>query len=157
MVGDIPASWVSIDPGDRHVGWAEWVGRMCQGALHLSPEECIQRLEDASGFPRNGRRMIELVVCEKWALYAWNEESMAGNEFLTSQLIGMIKYICNRSGVHFVGQFAAQGKLTYKRSPWREWTVREWQQALGGKIGPGEHKKDAYAHGAAFIWGRDHS
>ena len=150
----VPTSWVSIDPGDKHVGWCEWWGTECVRALHLNPEECVDRLEAAVGWPRGSPRMIEVVVYERWALYAWNEESMAGNEFLTSQLIGVIKYVCLRSGVHRVPQFASEGKRTYERSPWREWGIREWREALKGPIGPGEHKKDAYAHGANFLWGR---
>ncbi len=153
----IPDSWLSVDPGDMYVGYCRWARTQCVESHEYSPEDFINRLEtdvcllDAMyyGVPQNASR-VSLVVYERWALYAWNQKSLAGNEFKTSQLIGTLKYICLRAGVERVGQFASQGKSTYNRAPFKHWRARDWQAALNGNIGRG-HTKDAYAHGAEFL------
>lgn len=156
----IPQHWVSIDPGDRFVGWCRWQGTRVVEAAELSPEECVAQLEmwtclfsvQELMFPPPHK--ISVCVFERFALYAWNEKSLAGNEFKTPQLIGTIKYICRRAGVETVGQFASQGKSTYKRAPFKHWSTRDWRKALGGSnIGRG-HSRDALAHGYEFLRGR---
>ncbi len=151
----IPPAWVSVDPGDRHVGWAEWEGRQCIKAVELTPEQAVERLEELTGikYTSNYTRRIEVLVCEKFSLYAWNEKSLAGNEFLTSQLIGCIKYICNRGGVLYVGQLASQAKSLYRTNSFKHMTATEKRRMPWW--GSGEHAKDAWAHGMYFIKERD--
>lgn len=153
MPTPLPASWLSVDPGDRYVGVARWAGSSCQWTEEQTPEQFAETLVDLCGL-LTGVRLIEVLVQEKFALYGWNEKSLAGNEFLTCQMIGMTKFVCAWTGVKYVGQFAAQGKMTYRREPFKHWTAKQWQEALGGPIGKG-HTKDAYAHGAHFIYMRD--
>lgn len=155
----IPAMWVSIDPGDRFVGYCLWQGVKCVRSYELGPEQAIGMLEDDTemrnvlhyGLPQGANdRRVSLVVYERFALYAWNQKSMAGNEFKTSQMIGTIKYICRRAEVEIVGQFASQGKSTYNRAPFKHWKARDWQRVLNGPIGRG-HTRDAAAHGFEFM------
>ncbi len=141
---ELPVAWVSIDPGDRHVGFATWAGEDCTSATEKTPEECIEFLESY------GERMVlEVVVYEKFALYGWNEKSMAGNEFETCQLIGVIKYLCKRYGMHAVGQFASQAKPLYRTSWFRGLTPTEKRRMPWW--GQGDHAKDAWAHGMYFV------
>lgn len=139
----VPAQWVSLDPGDRYCGWVDWEGFKPVFSAIMSPEETVERLESSVC-------KIEVLVFEKFSLYAWNEKSLAGNEFRTSQLIGAVKYICNRAGVVWVAQSAAEGKSTYRREPFKHWKTRDWKQALGTDIGSG-HSRDALAHGYEYL------
>jgi hypothetical protein len=136
--------WVSIDPGDRHVGFATWVQDECLEAVELTPSECVTTLEVML---KAG--ILEVIVYEKFALYAWNEKSMAGNEFITSQLIGIIKYLANRYGVNCVGQFASEHKRIYKMGWFKDLTPRD-QRALPW-WGNGAHAKDAWCIGTWFV------
>jgi hypothetical protein len=139
-----PLRWVSIDPGDRHVGFATWQGDTCLHAIELTPDECIKALEN---FLDAG--ILEAIVYEKFALYGWNEKSMAGNEFLTSQLIGIIKYLANRHDVQCVGQFASEHKRIYRMGWYKELTAKEQRQMPWW--GNGGHAKDAWCVGAWFV------
>lgn len=142
---DAPEQWVSIDPGDSYVGWVNFNKHQPVYSVELSPWECIERLHER--LP-----VLNLVVFERWTLYGWNEKSLSGNEFLTSQLIGIIKYLCFIHGVPYVGYRAREGKATtYKRDPWIRWTTAQWKLALQGPIGRG-HTKDALAQGYAHLW-----
>lgn len=138
-----PQRWVSIDPGDKHVGFATWVEDTCLQAVELTPDECIKTLEN---FIDN--KILECVVYEKFALYAWNEKSLAGNEFLTSQLIGIIRYVCHRGEVPAVGQFASEHKRIYRMSWFKAMTPKE-QRTLPW-WGNGGHAKDAWCVGEWF-------
>lgn len=135
--------WVSIDPGDRHVGFATWVKDDCLNAIELTPDECIKTLEILLK-----RGILETVVYEKFALYGWNEKSMAGNEFLTCQLIGIIKYLANRHEVHCVGQFASEHKRIYKMGWYRSLTAKE--KCRLPWWGNGGHAMDAWCVGEWF-------
>lgn len=139
-----PMRWLSIDPGDRHVGLATWQGDECLAAVEVDPTKLIEILESfcAAG-------ILETVVYEKFALYAWNEKSMAGNEFLTSQMIGVIKYVCWKHDVPVVGQFASEHKRIYKMSWFRDLTRKELMQLPWW--GNGGHAKDAWVIGKWFI------
>ena len=138
-----PRRWVSIDPGDRHVGFATWQGDDCLHAIELNPDECIKALEN---FLSAG--ILETIVYEKFALYGWNEKSMAGNEFLTTQLIGIIKYLANRYDVLCVGQFASEHKRIYKMG-WFTALSRSEQRQMPW-WGNGGHAKDAWCVGEWF-------
>lgn len=140
---NVPNRWCSLDPGDRYCGWVEWQQCTPVFSAIMSPEDTVERLESLV-------EKIDLLVYERFMLYAWNEKSLAGNEFRTSQLIGCVKYICNRAGIVTVGQFAAEGKMTYKREPFKHWRAADWKRALGTDIGAG-HSRDALAHGYEFL------
>lgn len=138
--------WLSIDPGDSHCGVAEWRTDTIVSAGEVSPLELINLLDREAGSDD-----IALVVCERWSLHAWQSASLSGNEFLTSQLIGVVKHLCARSAVPYVGQFNSEGKATYKRSPWDTWTIKDWRAAGSGRI-RNKHVKDAMCHGYAYLW-----
>jgi len=141
---NLPARWVSIDPGDRHVGYATWDEDTCTSAIELTPETCVAALEvGLLG------RTIHTVVCEKWALYAWNEKSMSGNEFLTAQLIGVIKYLCGRTQVPYIGYNAGSHKSIYKMGWYLDMTRRDLAQLPWW--GFGGHAKDAWCIGTWHV------
>ena len=139
-----PYRWVSIDPGDRHVGFATWQEDNCLHAIELDPNQCISALENLAS-----AGVLEAVVYEKFALYAWNEKSMAGNEFKTSQLIGIIKYICHKYDVPCHGQFASEHKRIYRMGWFKNLTPSETRAMPWW--GNGGHAKDAWAAGVWFV------
>lgn len=147
-MGTLPERWVSIDPGDVHVGFATWVRRDCIQAVELNPRQCVSALKNLLG-----NKIVSLVVCEKFALYGWNEKSMAGNEFLTCQLIGVIKYLCDEHDVPYVGQFASEHKRIYKLG-WFTSMTRAEQRAMP-YAGNGGHAKDAWVAGEWFARKRE--
>lgn len=140
---ELPGRWCSIDPGDRHVGFATWSGGECVAAVELTPDECIKTLED-----KLERQVLDLIVYEKFALYGWNEKSMAGNEFVTSQLIGVIKYLASRGGINVVGQFASEHKRVYRMTWYKDATPTELRAMPWW--GNGGHAKDAWVIGEWF-------
>lgn len=140
---ELPTDWVSIDPGDKHVGFAFWHQDVCLSAFEITPTECVNKLETLIRDLK-----IDAIVYEKFALYAWNERSMSGNEFLTSQLIGVIKYLAHRGNVPVHGQFASQHKRMYKMGWFRNMPLAE--KRLLPWWGNGDHAKDAWIIGMWF-------
>ncbi len=138
-----PGRWVSIDPGDRHVGFATWAGDECIAAVELTPDECIKALEN---FIEAG--ILETIVCEDFELYAWNEKSLAGNKFLTCRLIGIISYLANRGNVAFVLQLASVHKRIYRQGWYKALSRRELMRMPWW--GNGDHAKDAWVAGEWF-------
>lgn len=139
----LPHRWVSIDPGDRHVGFATWLEDKCLAAVELNPDQCVKTLEELMD-----RGTLDHLVYEKFALYAWNEKSMAGNEFITSQLIGVFKYLASRGGVPISGQFASQHKRIYRMGWFKDKTLKEKRELPFW--GHGDHAKDAWVIGQWF-------
>lgn len=139
----LPLRWVSIDPGDRHVGFAAWQGDTCLYAVELDPDQCVQALINMAT-----EGVLEHVVYEKFALYAWNEKSLAGNEFLTVKLIGKIELICDLKGIPWSGQFASEHKRIYRMGWFKSLSPKEQRQMPWW--GNGGHAKDAWCVGEWF-------
>ena len=97
---------VAIDPGGAHVGiaWFEWAG---------GGEDHMRVVDTAEFTPEHARHWIwelchsnrvDVVVCEKFALFGDRAMAQVGSEMETSQLIGVIKFACETSGVPYVEQ-----------------------------------------------------
>ncbi len=91
-----PSQLIAIDPGDVYTGVAFFAltdegGWYCQDAQEFSPPD----FEDAlAGLILGDRKTPPpIIVYEKFRLYADKAELQTGSEFLTSQHIGVIKYI----------------------------------------------------------------
>lgn len=151
MATDLPERWVSIDPGDLHVALAWWELGTCTMVEECNPDEAVERLEDA--FKRNA---IDLVACEKFALDAKRAAQQSGSEFLTSQLIGVIKYLCRKNNVPYVGFFNHQHKRIYRMSWYMALTLKDKRKLAWWGKGSGEHCKDAWCVGAWFKHQRGH-
>lgn len=138
----MPQTWWSVDPGDVHVGLAEWHGTGCVRASETTPVQIEDRLYGMllNDFP------IDRVVIERFALRGELMYQQQGSEFLTSQLIGSLRFICRSFGVPVTIQTAQQHKVVLKRDPWRTWPQRRWVS-----YGHGPHAKSAELHGYFFI------
>ena len=83
---------LAVDPGDVHVGMAEFIEHddswECDRAYELEHEEAADVI---SQFVVGGK--LDVLVVERFALYADKAKAQIGSEMLTAQLIGVIKYI----------------------------------------------------------------
>jgi hypothetical protein len=137
--GRMPGRMISVDPGDRHVGWCEWLNGVPVTMIEHDPKSALKRLETVVD-------RLDLLVYERFLLYGWLAAQQVGSEFLTAQLIGAIKWECDKHGVPVVGQTASQAKSLYKIKPYVNWKPREWPT-----YGKGNHVKDAFIHGAYLL------
>jgi hypothetical protein len=109
---------VAIDPGDVHVGWAEFCEEndgtaVCYLAEELTPEECADRVARMLF-----RGEIRYLAVERFALYADKALAQVGSEMQTSELIGVLKYLVR---VHNLGAAGAT-------DPWSKVECEMWIQ-----------------------------
>lgn len=116
-------SIIAIDPGDVFVGVAFFETRTpdnpfdetqdeeweCVDAQEFSPDDFIFSFAEAV---LDGET-YDAVVCESWRLYADHATEQTGSEFLTSQLIGKIKFVVQVRNRHSSRHAAAEaiGKM----------------------------------------------
>lgn len=152
-----PMRRLAVDPGDKHVGWCTALDSSISAAGVCGPGEFIRMLEHWLG-----AEALDEVVCEVFALYPWQAAQMGFNEFETSQLIGVIKYLCMAGGplvlpgagtlfktVGYVPQGADIKKGTFAQLRGRG------IQPVGLDAVPSrlrQHGKDAQAHMWYRIW-----
>lgn len=145
----------SIDPGDVHVGLAEFRGGRCISATETRPHDIEDRLyaslvdpQQANSAARavGGVAHPQLLVVERFALRGDLMAQQQGSEFLTSQLIGALRCLCRLFRVPVVIQTPHQASVVKKRQPWEGWPVRRWTS-----YGHGTHAKLAEQHGYFFV------
>lgn len=128
---------------------------MGKSILALDPGEstgwCFRDVEgNCSGgtLPRNhvlvARHILQLnpdiVVLESFHLYPGKAASLSWNSFYPCEVIGVIKYICDTQGIHWVEQAPSVKK--YFGGFQADW--EQVKQTAGYK--QTEHVKDAYQH-----------
>jgi hypothetical protein len=154
QIDPLSAHFYAVDPGDIHVGLAEFRGGRCIAASETRPEAFCDMLfdlsheSDRSAGPNGvrGEMAPDLVVLERFALRGELMAQQQGSEFLTSQMIGAIRFICRRGGIPLVIQTPQQHKLIPKREPWKSWPLRRWTS-----YGHGPHAKSAEMHGLFYL------
>lgn len=105
---------IAVDPGDAHVGVAffakdedgKWY---CEDAQQLEPEE----FEDGFAELILMDPTPPIVVFERFRLYGDKANEQKGSEFRTSQMIGVIKFVCRQRNNHVARHedAEAQGRL----------------------------------------------
>jgi len=152
---EVPNAWWSVDPGDVHVGLAEWRGTVCVAATETTPVQFEDRLMEAcratpkavqSAEAVGGVALPDLVIIERFALRGALMAQQQGSEFFTSQMIGSTRFICRWHGKPLLIQTPDQHKIVLKRDPWRDWAQRRYVS-----YGHGPHAKSAELHGYFFI------
>lgn len=104
---------LALDPGDK-VGWARadiaddgtWTD-FRHGITEL--KACAMRVHNALNVWEGdgwGRCQYDVVVMERWALYAHMAKALVGSEIPSAQFIGMVKLSCWLAGVPCVMQNA---------------------------------------------------
>lgn len=132
---------LSFDPGAVHVGMATMQGLRCVQAVEYDPQGAYRVLESALS---EGNGPVEEVIIEEFRLYPWKLQEQGFREMLTSECIGVLKYICDRAGVVWVQQPASIQKVTEAR-------MKEQGVRLVSR-GNGPHAKSAELHGLYRVW-----
>lgn len=114
-------SLIAVDPGDVHVGVAffqtedpdPWSGQgggdwECVDTQEWTPNEFADGLAETMLVGE-----IDTIVFERFRLYADLAAEQTGSEFLTSQLIGVIKYLVRINNLHAQRHQEAEGKGAY--------------------------------------------
>lgn len=128
--------WVSIDPGDKHVGWCEWMGETIVDLKEMSPDESIlaaAQLEDS------------LLVIETYALYPHKAQLQQGSLMQTSQLVGALRTLAYFHGCRVRMQPAAWKK------PMQGALKKRGQSLRASDLGLSIHVQDAELHGRIYI------
>lgn len=138
----LPEFWISIDPGDKHVGYASWDREECQTAVEMSPDECVDVVWDLAAFG-----VIGLLVVERYTLYPWMAAQQSHSEMWTPQLIGALHHIARKHQIPFEKPQASKLKEIYD--------IPELSARLHRHVGNGKHAKDAEAHGLRQVVQRE--
>lgn len=129
--------WISVDPGEVHVGVTYWKDTEPVWAKEFAPDEFVDWLIAAIA---EGR--VEMIVYEIFLLYPGAEinRNQMGSTFATCELIGVMRHLCRRAGLPFVGYQASHHKAQYKNSQFKPPLKphRAWKS-----YGHGSHTKDA--------------
>jgi hypothetical protein len=134
----LPEFWISIDPGDKHVGYASWDYEECTAAVEMTPDQAIDTVWDLAGFG-----VIKLLVCERFTLYPWLAAQMSHSELYTPQMIGALAHIARRHSIPFEKPQASKLNDIYDH-PYL-------CTRLTKSIGHGKHARDAEAHGLRLV------
>lgn len=113
-IGKPKIELIAIDPGDQHVGVAFFATDddglwYCEDAQEWTPDE----FEDALAELILMTPTPPIVVYERFRLYGDKSAEQTGSEFRTSQMIGVIRFICRTRNNHVDRHELAesQGKL----------------------------------------------
>lgn len=136
-------NWISVDPGDVHVGVCYWEGNRPLWAKEFRPDEFVDWL-----IPRLSSGQIVLVAYEIFMLYHSKATQQTGSKFHTAELIGVMRHLTRRKGIPFVGFQASVHKSLYKNLDFRppRMPLNAWVS-----YGFGGHCKDAECVGRWFV------
>ena len=129
---------ISIDPGDSHVGYAEWESGKLTHYVKHSPASLIKELESKA--PGS----VETIVVEAFRLYPWLAQQQGFSALKTPQLIGVIKYLSNYLGADLVEQGANIKKPAFAAMASEGFELPKTNQ----------HVRDAIAHGWWYYYNR---
>jgi hypothetical protein len=135
----LPDFWLSIDPGDVHVGYASWDRDVCTAAVEMTPDECVDTISDLVAFG-----VLGLLVVERYTLYPWMAAQQSHSEMWTPQLIGALTHLARRANVPLYKPQASKLNGVYKTPL----AARLHKYHGSGS----KHAKDAEAHGLLVVW-----
>jgi hypothetical protein len=138
---ELPDFWISIDPGDKWVGYASWNHEECTAAVEMTPDEAIDTVSDLAAFG-----VIKLLVVERYTLYPWLAAQQSHSEMWTPQMIGALHHIARRHNIPFEKPQASKLKEVYDNPELR---ARLYKHI--GQCKHGNHAKDAEAHGLRYV------
>lgn len=136
--GALPKFWISIDPGDKHVGYASWDEEECSAAVEMTPDEVVDVVWDLATY-----NVVGLLVVERYTLYPWMAAQQSHSEMWTSQLIGALHHIARRHNIPFEKPQAGKLREVYGNP--------ELAARICRSIGHGKHARDAEAHGLRLV------
>ena len=122
-----------FDPGD-HTGWVfrDSDGRVIGGTCQRNHMEVAERIQILNP---------DIVVMERFNLYPHMAQHLAWNSFYPCEVIGVIRYLCQRGNIPLVEQAPSIKKYFGGfKDDW--YKLKE----LCSQIEVTEHTKDAYQH-----------
>lgn len=120
-----------FDPGD-HTGWCfrDRDGRVTGGTCGKNHREVAERIQVLGP---------DIVVFERFNLYPQMAKSLAWNSFYPCEVIGVIRYLCDRYKIPIVEQAPSIKKYFGG-------FLEDWDQLKELSSNVTEHTKDAYQH-----------
>lgn len=120
-----------FDPGES-TGWCyrDNNGRVYGGTCKRKHSEVAERITVLHP---------DIVVFERFNLYPQMAKSLAWNSFYPCEVIGVIRYLCDKYGICYIEQAPSVKKYFggFKA---------DWDQLKEISMGVTEHTKDAYMH-----------
>lgn len=89
---------IAIDPGEKHCGVA-WLDNKDYGNTTLSPRGMLRQLESLLV-----KGAVELVIVEEFRLYPWKSNQQSFSQMQTVEVIGVIRFLCEKHKVRMVEQ-----------------------------------------------------
>lgn len=131
--------WVSIDPGQVHVGYAMWENHCLMDAMELKPTELLPTLQD--------ERPNEVVI-EGFSLLSPKYNKHAAAQAVdTIELIGKVKGLCWYMNVPVITQAPALRHIAFKNPAW----VRVFHECDAGFSKSNDHIRSAVGHGLYYL------
>lgn len=126
-----------FDPGES-TGWCyqDNDGKITGGTLKRKHEDVARLIEGLQP---------DLIVFERFNLYPQMAKSLAWNSFYPCEVIGIIRFLCDRYSIEYVEQ--APGIKKYFGGYKSDWEYLKAHRA--GVVT--EHTKDAYQHYRYFL------
>ena len=120
-----------FDPGES-TGWCfrDNIGRVIGGTCKKRHMEVAERIQIFSP---------DIVVFERFNLYPQMAKSLAWNSFYPCEVIGVIRYLCDKYNITVVEQAPSVKKYFGGFQ-------QDWDQLKELSQGVTEHTKDAYMH-----------
>jgi hypothetical protein len=145
---DIPVRILAIDPGDLHVGLADFVedpttdmGWACVTATETTRDGMRERLVKLIDQPNQ----YDSIVVERFTLYPDVAMSLTGKEMATSEMIGAIQFAATLAGVPVIRQPASW------QQPTRGMLKHLKLKSTAKRMKAGPHAFSAELHGWAYL------
>ena len=148
-----PVKILAIDPGDEHVGMAEFVDRMddpdsgkmgweCTDATEATRKGFFERLDVLHA---RGLGTYDAIIIERFTLYPDVALSLTGQEMLTSEMVGAVEMLCRLHDVPFIKQPASW------QQPTRGMLKHLKLKSTAKRMKAGPHAFSAELHGWAYL------
>lgn len=134
---------LAVDPGEVHVGVAEFSKGRCAWTREFGPEQFYEFLEKVCAL--GSVRASGVVVVEEFRLYPGKAAAQSWSQLKTVEVIGTIRYITGYYGVTMVEQGAHIKKVARARMGAQGVVNLAVEQRLG------RHCADAVEHGWFYI------
>lgn len=127
-----------LDPGE-HTGWCfqDESGKLYGGTIEKIHEKVAQLIE---------KLKPDIVVFERFNLYPQKAQSLAWNSFYPCEVIGVIRFLCERYQIAYVEQ--APGIKKFFGGFQSDWSYLKINSVNDNIT---EHTKDAYQHYRYFL------
>lgn len=155
----VRARLVAVDPGDVHVGIAEFVETAdsweCMQAYELGWENGIDRVAQ---FLVGGQ--LDFLIVERFSLYADMAKTLIGSEMETAQCIGAIRYLhakyLARATDPYELRKLAETELVFQGASIQKATDRICKaKGIPSEANGNPHARSAELHGWHFILKRE--